>query len=70
MVYALPHASWQYFNLIALSKAKIVYNFGLAECNRVKVYGCIRIFYHYFYGGEQLLLLLKMKSFEKRVHYY
>ena len=24
------------FNLIALRKAKIVYNFGLSECNRVK----------------------------------
>ena len=24
------------FNLIALRKAKIVYNFGLFECNRVK----------------------------------
>ena len=24
-------------NLIALKKAKIVYNFGLSECNRVKV---------------------------------
>ena len=23
-------------NLIALGKAKIVYNFGLSECNRVK----------------------------------
>ena len=26
------------FNPIALRKAKIVYNFGLSECNRVKVY--------------------------------
>ena len=25
-----------FFNLIALRKAKIVYNFGLSECNRVK----------------------------------
>ena len=25
------------FNPIALKKAKIVYNFGLSECNRVKV---------------------------------
>ena len=25
------------FNPIALRKAKIVYNFGLSECNRVKV---------------------------------
>ena len=25
-----------YFNPIALRKAKIVYNFGLSECNRVK----------------------------------
>ena len=24
------------FNLITLRKAKIVYNFGLSECNRVK----------------------------------
>ena len=24
-------------NLIALRKAKIVYNFGLSECNRVKL---------------------------------
>ena len=26
------------FNPTALRKAKIVYNFGLSECNRVKVY--------------------------------
>ena len=25
------------FNSIALRKAKIVYNFGLSECNRVKI---------------------------------
>ena len=27
-----------FFNPIALRKAKIVYNFGLSECNRVKVF--------------------------------
>ena len=27
------------FNPIALSKAKIVYNFGLSECNRVHIWG-------------------------------
>ena len=26
-----------FFNPIALRKAKIVYNFGLSECNRVKI---------------------------------
>ena len=28
--------TWPPFNPIALKKAKIVYNFGLSECNRVK----------------------------------
>ena len=37
------------FNPIALRKAKIAYNFGLSECNRVKVYGYTCIFScHYF----------------------
>ena len=27
-------------NPIALRKAKVVHNFGLSECNRVKVNGC------------------------------
>ena len=27
--------AWELGNLIALRKAKIVYNFGLSECNRV-----------------------------------
>ena len=27
---------YRYFNPIALRKAKIVYNFGLSDCNRVK----------------------------------
>ena len=30
---------WILFNSIALRKAKIVYNFGLSECNRVKIQG-------------------------------
>ena len=28
-------------NPIALRKAKIVYNFGLSECNRVNLFSCI-----------------------------
>ena len=32
----LPLQSWCTFNPIALRKAKIVCNFGLSECNRVK----------------------------------
>ena len=32
----LPECLSIHFNLIALRKAKIVYNFGLSECNRVK----------------------------------
>ena len=31
------------FNPIAPRKAKIVYNFGLSECNRVKDYGYIHV---------------------------
>ena len=27
---------WSVFNPVALRKAKIAYNFGLSECNRVK----------------------------------
>ena len=30
------HFLWSLINSIALRKAKIVYNFGLSECNRVK----------------------------------
>ena len=33
----LIQISWVIFNPIALRKAKIVYNFGLSECNRVKM---------------------------------
>ena len=32
----LSHAKEKLFNPIALRKAKIVYNFGLSECNRLK----------------------------------
>ena len=32
------------FNPIASRKAKIVYNFGLSECNRVKVYSSYNTF--------------------------
>ena len=31
------NGTWKYLNPIALRKAKIVYNFGLSECNRVKL---------------------------------
>ena len=48
--------TWSYFTTIfnpfALRKAKIVYNFGLSECNRVKgkqSFGeWIHIFHHHF----------------------
>ena len=30
------HLSYRTINTIALRKAKIAYNFGLSECNRVK----------------------------------
>ena len=38
--------SFSVFNPIALRKAKIVYNFGLSECNRLKVisHSCLYIF--------------------------
>ena len=36
MVPVLPVNSQNHFNPIALRKAKIVCNFGLSECNRVK----------------------------------
>ena len=39
------------FNPIALRKAKIVYNFGLSECNRVKLY-------RYSRGEKQLCLCI------------
>ena len=34
------------FNPIALRKAKIVYNFGLSECNRVKCEELLHCKYH------------------------
>ena len=34
-IYELASDIW-IFNPVALRKAKIVYNFGLSECNRVK----------------------------------
>ena len=37
------------FNPIALRKAKIVYNFGLSECNRVKAGNTIYIFIQAYY---------------------
>ena len=37
-------------NLIALKKAKILYNFGLSECNRVKVIPMS----HFLSQGRQL----------------
>ena len=43
-VYHSYHAyTWQVisFNSFALRKAKIVYNFGLSECNRVRRYMCL-----------------------------
>ena len=40
------------FNPIALRMAKIVYNFGLSECNRVKAYHNA-----YFYEEIQTLIL-------------
>ena len=33
---SVTDANISHFNPIALRKAKIVYNFGLSECNRVK----------------------------------
>ena len=35
-VYDMSYVNIILFNPIALRKAKIVYNFGLSECNRVK----------------------------------
>ena len=46
-------AHHSYFNPIALSNAKIVYNFGLSECNRVKIYSDIPLLllFFFFFGG-------------------
>ena len=38
-------SDWWSLNPIALGKAKIVYNFGLSECNRVKIENENNIFY-------------------------
>ena len=35
--------SFRVFNPIALRKAKVVYNFGLSECSRVKGYTCMSL---------------------------
>ena len=39
------------FNPIALRKAKIVHNFGLSECNRIKLYGNTALFFLNFSEG-------------------
>ena len=43
------------FNPIALKKTKIVYNFGLSECNRVKIGGYSSIFFRHFHKGVHVL---------------
>ena len=66
--------SWQsehihYLNPIAFRKAKIVYNFGLSECNKVKVNGYNSIFFcclgieetAVFFPGMGLLVKEKKK---------
>ena len=39
-VYYLYNDRYRIINPIALRKAKIVYNFGLSECNKVYIIGC------------------------------
>ena len=34
----ISNSKWNVLNPITLRKAKIVYNFGLSECNRVKIF--------------------------------
>ena len=36
-ILCIRNCHYKFFNPIALRQAKIVYNFGLSECNRVKV---------------------------------
>ena len=49
-------------NPFALRKAKIVYNFGLSECNMVKGYNLLL--------WEQVLFFLKLKAILKGGNYY
>ena len=41
-----------FFNPIALRKAKIVYNFGLSECNRVNSHMCTTPTNCSFHGNQ------------------
>ena len=54
-------------NLIALRKTKIVYNFGLSECNRVRIlvktYLVQHSFRAFFWGGT-----LRVKFDNKILH--
>ena len=40
-----PESVTMHFNPIALKKAKIVCNFGLSECNRLKLHCCVLRYY-------------------------
>ena len=50
----LTEATYILFNPFTLRKAKIVYNFGLSECNRVKVNRYTSIYFQPFYKEKQL----------------
>ena len=61
-------------NPIALRKAKIVYNFGLSKCSRVKVYRYTDMFFFvvFFYKRrklcDSLFAFLDCKALPKEVY--
>ena len=48
-MYYLYNDRYRIINPIALRKAKIVYNFGLSECNKVNIIGCAGEYFFYLY---------------------
>ena len=55
-----------HFNPIALRKAKIVYNFGLSECNRVK---CSSVYCQNAFGETVVIRAQYILSYEARHNY-
>ena len=62
-------------NPVALRKAKIVYNFGLSECNRVKKINCafkghkdhiFAIFSYFFFTVKSRYMHSEKKKFQKK----
>ena len=64
LIYVFIQARRQKCNPIELRKAKIVYNFGLSECNRVNG---VNYFFSKFLLGHLLLTLLRVADLKSKI---